>query len=148
MVNSSTTKRQEYTFFFKLQFIYNILSISAVQQSNPVIYTYIYMYLCSFSYIIIHHNAQWQVIIVLYAIQQDLIAYPFKMLQFTSTNPKLPVQATLSPLKTTSLFSMSMSLFLFCRQVHLCRIFDSRYKQYHVVYFFLSLTYFTQYENL
>ena len=33
-----------------------------------------------------------------------------------------------SPLATTSLFSMSGSLFLFCWQVHLCNILDSIYK--------------------
>ena len=41
--------------------------------------------------------------------QQDLIAYPLQMQEFTSTNPKIPVYPTPSP---TSLFSMSMNLFL------------------------------------
>ena len=50
-----------------------------------------------------------------WAVQQDLIAYPFSMQQLASTNPKLPVQPTpsASPLATTSLFSVSVSLFLF-----------------------------------
>ena len=42
------------------------------------------------------------------------------------------------PLKTTNQFSMSMSLFLFCRKVHLCHILDSRYKRYHMVFIFLT----------
>ena len=48
-----------------------------------------------------------------------------------------------SPLANTSLFSMSLSLFLFCREVHLCRILDSTYKWYNMVFVFLCLTYFT-----
>ena len=34
----------------------------------------------------------------------------------------------LSPLVTIHLFSMSVSLFLFCEQVHLCHTLDSTYK--------------------
>ena len=47
------------------------------------------------------------------------------------------------PLATTSLVSMYVSLFLFSRYVHLCRILDSTYKQYHTILVFLFLTYFT-----
>ena len=38
-----------------------------------------------------------------------------------------PPPLTPPPLATTSLFSMSVSLFLFCRYVHLCHILDSTY---------------------
>ena len=41
-----------------------------------------------------------------------------------------------------SLFSVSVSLFLFHRYVHLCHISDSTYKWYHI-FVFLCLTYFT-----
>lgn len=37
------------------------------------------------------------------------------------------------PSATTSLSSMSVSLFLFCRQVHLCHILDNTYKLCHMV---------------
>ena len=62
---------------------------------------------------------------------------------FPCINPKFPVHPTPFPslLTTTCLFSMSVSLFLFCRQVRLCHILDL----YGIC---LSLTYFTQYENL
>ena len=40
-----------------------------------------------------------------------------------ASNPFLP--QPLSPLATTSLFCVSMSLFLFCTCVHLCHILDS-----------------------
>ena len=53
------------------------------------------------------------------ATQQVNIAYPFEMNEFgfASTKPKLPVYPTPFPstLAKTSLFSMSVSLFLFCR---------------------------------
>ena len=45
-----------------------------------------------------------------------------------------------SPLAITSLFSMSVSLFLFCRQIHLHHILDSTYKWYYIVFVFLFLT--------
>ena len=48
------------------------------------------------------------------------------------------------PLRTTSVFSMSLGLLLFCRQVHLCHILDYTYKWYHMVFIFLFMT---QYEN-
>ena len=41
---------------------------------------------------------------------------------------------------TTSLSSRSVSLFLFYRYVHLCHIFDSTYKLYHMIFAFLFLT--------
>ena len=46
----------------------------------------------------------------------------------------------LSPLITISLFSMSVSLFLVCKQIHLYHFLDSTYKCYHVVFVFARLT--------
>ena len=46
-----------------------------------------------------------------------------------SIPPPLP-----APLVTTGRFSVSVSLFLLCRKVHLCRILDSTYKWYHTVF--------------
>ena len=51
-----------------------------------------------------------------------------------SIPPSLP-----SPLASTRLFSMPVSLFLFCRYVHLHHILDSMYKWYHMVFVFLFL---------
>ena len=85
-----------------------ILLHSKVNQS----YTYTYVLFLTLS------SVMW-LDIVPCAIQQDLIAYPLKTQWFASTNPKLPVhpnyQTSPSPLATTSLFAMSMSLFLFYR---------------------------------
>ena len=96
----------------------------------------VYIYIHS---IMLHHKGLGR---VPRALQQDLTAYPLQMKSFASTNPKLPVHPTLSlsSLAATSLFSMSMSLFLFCRKVHLCHILDSRCKRYHMVFVFLFLT--------
>ena len=78
------------------------MSISTVQQSDPVIYIF------SFSHIILHHVPSQMTVI-----QQDLIPHPLQMQQFAPINPKLPVHLTpfSSPLATTSLFSKSMSFF-------------------------------------
>ena len=45
---------------------------------------------------------------------------------------------SLPPLVTISLFSMSVGLFLFCKQVHLYHFLDSRYKRYHMIFIILS----------
>ena len=50
------------------------------------------------------------------------------LILFVSANPKLPIHPPTSPLATTSLFSMSVSLFLFCREVNLYSILASTYK--------------------
>ena len=51
------------------------------------------------------------------------------------------------PLVTIRLFSIPVNLFLFCKFI--CTIFlDSTYKQYHMTFVFLCLTYFTQYDDL
>ena len=53
------------------------------------------------------------------------------------------------PLATISSFYKSMSLSLFCKEVHLYHLFlDSEYKWYHRVFLLLCLTYFTQNDSL
>ena len=54
-----------------------------------------------------------------------------------------------SPLVTINLFSKSLSLFLFCKWVHLhlFSFLDSTYKGYHTVLLLLCLTYFTQHDS-
>ena len=54
---------------------------------------------------------------------RDLVIYPFYICQFASANLQVPIHPHPRP-ATTSLFSMSVSLFLFRRQVHLCHILD------------------------
>ena len=73
-------------------------------------YKYTYILFLTLSSIMFHQK--W-LDVVLCALQQDLIAYPLQMQWFAFTNPKLPVHPTPSPshFATTTLFSMSMSLF-------------------------------------
>ena len=84
--------------------------------------------------------------IVLNATQQDLIVNPF---QVVSNNPKLPIPpiASLSPWGSHKSI-LQVHDFLLCGKVHLCCILDSSHKWYHMVFVFLFLTYFTQYESL
>ena len=60
------------------------------------------------------------------------------MSECASTKPRLPIHLppSPSPLATTSLFSVSGSLFLFCRWVRVCHILDSTSKGYRMVFVF------------
>ena len=60
--------------------------------------------------------------------------------QLTPGSQFIPLPSHL-PFGNHSLFSMSVSLFLICRSVHVCSILDSIYKWYHMVFVFLFLTY-------
>ena len=51
------------------------------------------------------------------AIQCDLVIYPFYLYYIAPGNPKSTHSHSLPPPATTKLFSMSVSLFLFCRYV-------------------------------
>ena len=52
-----------------------------------------------------------------------------------------------SHLAATSLFSMTVNLFLFCRSISLCHILPSTYKRYHMVCFSLSDLYEMDFER-
>ena len=135
------SKTVSFYFFFSISpiyYYYFFLLYSMVTQLHLHVYIV-------FSHIIMLHCNGLN--IVPSATQQDLIANPFQSQQSASINPKLPIHPTPSPtpLATTSLFSKPM---IFCGKVHLCYILGSRYKCYHMVFVFLFLTYFTQYENL
>ena len=75
----------------------------------------IQLYILIFTLSSIMFHQKWSDIVP-WAVQQNLIASPFQMQNFTSTNPKHPLSHTLSPflLAITSIFSMSMSFFFFC----------------------------------
>ena len=62
--------------------------------------------------------------------------------------PKLLIcrSPSFPPLVTVSSFSVSVSLFLFCKQIHLCHFLDSTYKWCTIV--FLCLTYFSYCANV
>ena len=100
-------------FFIGLQLIYNVVLLSAVQQSESVIHTHISgLFLDFFS-----HIGHYRVLSrVPRAIQQVLISYLFYIQQCEYVNPNLPIYPShLSPLVTIRLFSTSVTLFLFCK---------------------------------
>jgi len=104
--------------------------------------TQLHIHIHSFSHIIFHHVPSQ---VIRYSslcsiAESHCLSIPSAIVYIYK--PKLPVHPTPSPslLATTSLFSMPMSLFLFCRKFHLCLILDSRYKRYHMVFALLLLT--------
>ena len=69
-----------------------------------------------------------------------LIHSKFNSLHLLSPNLQSIPPSPTSHLATTNLFSMSVSLFLFCKEIYLCHILGSTYKWYHRVFVFLFLT--------
>ena len=77
------------------------------------------------------------------------IAYPFDTLKYISINPIpliCPSLLFISPLLTTNLFSMSVSLFLFYVYIHLVVLFNSFGFHMEVIQY-LSLTDFTKHNT-
>jgi len=109
-------------------------------------YKHIYTPFLTLSSIILHHK--W-LDMVPCAMEQDLIAYPFQRQYSASINPRLTVRPTPSPSSLANHKSvLQVHEFLFCGEIHLCHIFNSRFKLYHMEFVFLFLTYFTYYESL
>ena len=105
--------------------------ISAVQQNDSVTHWCIHI-LFPLWFI----TGYWIRFPVLYSRELlSLFIHPIYEFAFANPSPCAP-----SPLATASLFSKSVSLFMFCRYVHLCHILDSTYKWYHMVFVFLFLT--------
>ena len=122
-------------FFFRIkknegQLIYKVVLIF-VQQSASAVHIYIYIHTHSFFIffsIMVYHRI---LNIVPCAIQQDLVGYPTNKALYNSLHLLTPASQSFlcNPfLATTSLFSMSVSLFLFHREVHLYYILDSTYR--------------------
>ena len=108
---------------------------SAVQQSDPFIYIYIFFFSYHFPSCSIPRD--WIEFPVLYSRISLLIHSTWNSLHLLTPNslsiPLLPP----SPEATTRLFSASVSLLLFCRQVPLCHVSDATFKWYHMVFVFL-----------
>ena len=112
-----------FIFFIKVQLTNKVVPISAVQQSASVIHTHIRI-------LLLYSFPSWSIL-------GDIIQFPMlysRTLLFihskcnslhllTPNSQPIPLPH-LSLLATTSLFSMSVNLFLFCRQVYLCHILD------------------------
>ena len=122
---------------------FTIVFISAALQIW-LIYIYIYIYIYIFFFIFLS-------ILVYYKIFNKLPVWFSRTLLFihiisNSLHLLIPnSQSIPTPppaMATTSLFSRSVSLFLFHRYVHLCHILDSTDNWYYSVFVFLFLTFF------
>ena len=94
-------------YVIKVQFIYNVVPISA------------------FSYIIFHHDLSQEIGYSFLCYTVGLYCFSIPNVIGCCTNPKLPVYPMLYPLPLGNhkSVSMSVSLFLFCRKVHLYNFF-------------------------
>ena len=101
--------------------------------------SYTYPFFFIFFSSMVYHGI-WN--IVPWAIQRDLVVYPFydKSLHLlTPTSQSIP-SSSFHPL-TTKVCFLYLWVCCFCRYVHLCHILDSTCKWYMIVFF--CLTYFT-----
>ena len=103
----------------EVELIYNVVLISAVQQSEVVIHTQTLFK--NFFFIIVYHRA---LNTVLCALHQGLMFIPsmYNSLHLPNLNLLFHPFSDPSPLEATSLFSLCMSLFLFYRSVLLCHM--------------------------
>ena len=113
------------TIFFNYS-LFTVLPISAVQHSDTVIhiYAFFFSYYLPLYYIL----RDWIQFPVLYSRTSLFIHSKCNSSHLSISNfLSIPFPA-LSPLITTSLFSLSVNMFLFCRYVHLCHVLDFTYK--------------------
>ena len=105
--------------------------ISAVQLSNSayILYIYIYAHIYTIFHTLFHYGLSEDIkYISLFYIVRPHCLFIVYICWFVSASPKLPFlpfPASPPPLATTSLFSISVSTFLFPRYAHLCHSLGS-----------------------
>ena len=109
-------------FLIEAQLIYNVVPIPTVQQSDSFVHICTFFFL--FFSIMVYHRILNIVCHILGPCCLSILNIIVCIYQLQTPSPSLSLP---SPLATTSLFFMSMSLFLFCIQVHLC----------HILFFFI-----------
>ena len=105
-----------YFIFIKGELLYTIVSISAVQCSDPVIYIHVHIYTHSFFHTIFHHILSQETgcsSLCCTVGTSQLMHLKCNSLHLPTPTPS-PSTPSPFPLATTSLFSRSVSLFLFC----------------------------------
>ena len=122
-----------------------------VQQSDSVLYI-LYIYICVYIFFFRFFSiiGYYKILnIVPCAMQQDLVIYLFHIQQFVSVNPKLLIYPSLLN------FGNHTFVFYVCGSVSVLQIssYVSFFQIPHIsdiimIYVFLCLTYFTQYDNL
>ena len=106
----------------EVQLIYNIILVSGVQQSDS-----------TFLQVILHLRSQWLYFPVLYNTSLQFVHFIHSSLSLSVPHPHFSSPPSLYPLVPTNLFSIPVSLFLFC---------------YTLSFVFLCLTYFTKHNTL
>jgi len=105
---------------------FTTLFVSAGQQSDSVMHTHTHIFIHSFSYSFHYGSSQdieYRSLCYTVGPCLSILLIIGCICEYQTPNLSLPHCS--SPLATTSLFSTSLSLFLFCRQVYLCSILDS-----------------------
>ena len=114
-------------FLIKVQLSYSVVSISDVQHSDIHIYTHTHTLFFSSYLPSCSIPKDWIQFPVLFSRTSSLILSKCNILHPPTPNStSIPLPPP--PSWQSSLFSMTVSLFLFFRQVHLCHILDFTYK--------------------
>ena len=125
-----------------------MLLVSDVKLSKSVIYIYIYIYLHYFRLFphIDHYRVLSRIPVLLIYSRSLLVIYYICNSVYMST----PISQFPLPylLVTVSLFSTSITLFLFVAKFICTLSLDSTCKRYRMIFVLLCLTYFTQYDTL
>ena len=107
-------------FFIEVQSIYTVVS-SGIRQSESVTYIHILL-ISTFQILSLYSSLQ--------SIEQSSLcytagsySYPFYIEQWVYVNPNLPIYPPHYPPITINLFSISVTLLLFCKEVHLYLLF-------------------------
>ena len=101
----------------EVQLIYSDVLITAIQQSNSV---YVHSFLCILFHYGLSQNIEYSSLCC--AVGPCLSVLYYKSLHLIIPGSHASPHPTPSPLVTSNLFSLSVILFLFHRQVHLCHI--------------------------
>ena len=130
----------------KIHFYWSIIDVQYYVNfwytANWFSYVYVHIHIYVFFFIFYSIIGCYKILSVIPCATTDLAVYLFYILKiFISANSKLLIYPLLlSPLVNVSLFSRFMSLFLFCKQVHLYHLF--RFQMQVISYGICQKTYF------
>ena len=125
-----------FLFYIGLQSINHIVIISGTQQSNSAIHVHVSIFPQIFLPRLPCNTEQRSLCYRLGPCLLFILGYRGVYILISNSLSLLTL-----PAGNQSLFSKSMSLFLFSKYVHLCHFFlDSAYRGYHTIFLFLCLT--------
>ena len=125
--------------YFNWHIVDLVVPISAVQQSDSVTHTHTYIYIhIIFKYSFLYDlSKDTEYDSLCYTLGPCLSILNVMVCIYQPQTPS-PSFSLLLLLVTTSLISMTVSLFLFCRQVHLCHMLDYTYVKLYGICLSLS----------